>query len=219
MLRLFLVFLISLAAPAFAAADDPLPVPPELKAYLSRPQEEKIYYGMMKHQWQGLFKDCEDFYIRGTLVTVEKPPVFDSAGEAQSGAWKITSNVEGCGYKRRLNVQYVFDDKRKSRILLLPGTTITDFTLQHDSLQYAAIAMTDLEPADCTDIRYSNTEFVSYKDVPGTGKKDKASKAWDEQWTLLACGVTGVVTMHYIPDAAGTTIMARPSETVKVDTP
>jgi hypothetical protein len=46
------------------------------------------------------------------------------------------------------------------------------------------------------------------------GEPAGAGAPWDEKWTVRACGKKAVVTMHFVPDAKGTTINVTPKETV-----
>jgi hypothetical protein len=69
-----------------------------------------------------------------------------------------------------------------------------------------------LVPAGCDDYLFVDTAFEALKTAPA-GANDPP---WTEKWTIRACGVEGVVRMHFTPDAKGTQITVRIDETVRV---
>jgi hypothetical protein len=104
------------------------------------------------------------------------------------------------------------------RIALLPGTTIADARLQQDALIYAVMGMQNLMPSlDCKDIQYTNTSFVAFGEANPQVPPGRENRSWTEEWTMRACGVTGIVTMHFLPDATGTTISSGVGEARRVN--
>jgi hypothetical protein len=183
---------------------------PELKAFLSRPEEQQQFTGVMGNIWRSVVENCPSPAARGMNVVVEVAPKFDSSGTPISGRWTIVGQLEGCGKSRTLKVLYLFDSTDRKRVGLLPGTTIADVRLQQDALKYAVTAMAATRPKDCNSTKLINTKFIAFDGgkppVPAEGGKTP----WTEEWTMKSCGVTGVVDVRFVPKATvGTTIMAQ----------
>ena len=195
-----------------SAKADPIPISPELQAFLMRPEQKQAVTGMMGQQWRTIFENCTSAKLQGMNVLITTPPTFDSSGTPVSGEWRMLGRVEGCGETRILNVEYLFtQDGQMKRLALLPGTTSADLRLEHDALLFAAAGMAKLAPKDCKDIKYIDTKFIGFEDSgPTTGA---ARRPWKEEWTVRACGTTGIVTMHFAPDPTGTGIRAASNET------
>jgi hypothetical protein len=191
---------------------DPLLMSPELKSFLTRPEEKEAVLGLMGEQWRALFEDCRSPKLKTMNVVIGTAPKFDPDGMPTTGQWRVVGNVEACGQTRVLNVLYMFTpDGTMKRIALLPGTTIADVRLQRDALVYAAAGMAKLNPKDCKDIKYIDTTFIGFDEaVPASGSN---RRAWKEEWTLRTCGVTGIVTVHFTPNATGTNISVGLQET------
>jgi hypothetical protein len=193
-----------------ASAQPPRPMSPELEKFMSTPEQEAAVKTNARRNWDYLFPSCPKPFFEGARVIVHVPPTFDAAGQPVSGLWQLVSQVRGCGQARLLNAHYIADREQVKRVLTLSGTTIADPYLQMDSLDYAAMAMVKIAPDDCTDYKFTDTAFETF------GKAAGARPPWTERWTVQACGVEGVVRMHFAPDATGTQISASPDETVKV---
>jgi hypothetical protein len=212
-------FLRGLGAEAFvistAQAQQPIPMSPELKAFLTRPAEQQAYSNVMRQQWQAAVENCPTNVMKGLNVIVFVPPKFDSGGTPTSGTWRVVGQVEGCGQNRLLNVHYqVGPDGRMTRVGSLPGSTIADLRLQIDGLLYATQGMVKLMPAGCKDIKYVDTKFMAFQGpAPAT---PNGPRSWTEEWTVRACGVAGVVTMHFAPNATGVNILVNLGETRKI---
>ena len=199
-----------------AAKADPIPMSPELKAFLMRPEQRQAVIGEMGQQWRTIFENCPSPKLQGMNVLISTLPKLDSDGTPVSGEWRMVGRVEGCGETRILSVEYLFtQDGQMKRLALLPGTTVANLRLQHDALMYAAAGMAKLSPKDCKDIKDIDTKFVGFEDTGPTS--GAGGRPWTEEWTVRACGVTGIVTMHFAPDPTGTTIRASLSETRPVN--
>lgn len=197
------------------ATADPIPMSPELRAFMMRPDQQQAVSEIMAKQWRLVDNNCTSPKFLGMNVLVATPPNFDASGAPVSGNWRVLGRIEGCGAIRLFNVEYLFaSDGQMKRIGLLPGTTIADFRLQRDALMYAAMGMTKRAPKNCKDIQYQDTKFVGFADEGSNAIPGK--RPWKEEWTVRACGVTGIVTMHFTPDATGTNIMSSPNETREV---
>jgi hypothetical protein len=189
-----------------------IPMSPELKAFLMRPDQTQAVIGAMGQQWRTIFENCALPKLQGMNVLIVVPPTLDSSGTPVSGEWRMVGRMEGCGETRILSVEYLFaPDGQMKRLALLPGTTVANLRLQRDALMYAVTGMMKLSPKDCKDIKGIDTKFVGLEDTgPSTGA---GGRPWKEEWTMRACGVTGVVTMHFAPDPTGTSIRAALNET------
>ena len=211
-MRKVILLAVLLVGPVVALKADPIPMSPELKAFVTRPEQQQAVTGAMGQQWRALFENCPSPKLQGMNVLVGIAPKFDSGGTPVSGEWRMVGRVEGCGETRIFSVEYLFTpDGQMKRLTLLPGTTAADWRLQHDALVYAAGGMAKLAPKDCKDIKYTDTRFVGLGDqAPIT---ELGRHPWTEEWTVRACGVTGIVTMHFAPDGTGTNITSKPDET------
>jgi hypothetical protein len=142
--------------------------------------------------------------------------IISSSGTPISGEWRMIGRVAGCSEMRLLNVEYLFaPDGQMKAIALLPGTTAANLKLEHDGLTYAAVGMAKLAPKDCKDTKFVDTKFIGYQATDSTNSV--GSRPWTEEWTVRSCGVTGVVTMHFTPDATGTKISTNLNETRAVN--
>jgi hypothetical protein len=199
-----------------SAKADPIPMSPELKAFLMRPDQQQAVIGMMGQQWRTIFENCPSPKLQGMNVLITTPPKLDSSGTPVSGEWRMVGRVDGCGETRILNVEYLFTpDGQMKRLALLPGTTVANLRLQHDALIYAGAGMAKLTPKDCKDIKDIDTKFIAFDDT--STANGVSGHPWKEEWTVRACGVTGIVTMHFAPDATGTNIHASLNETRPVN--
>lgn len=213
---LFLMFCIGFVTLAQA---EPIPMPPELKDYLMRPEHENAVVGMMVQQWKAFVPDCPTHKLENTNVLISKLPEFDASGEPISGEWRIISHMSGCSETRMLSVLYYFAaDGTMKRIGLLPGTTIASPRLQVDSITYAVLAMHKLMPTpDCKDIVVANTEFAGFDKENASTNTTGDTHSSSEKWTMRTCGVTGVVTMHFVPNAKGMSIQTNLDETQRLN--
>jgi len=207
---------IAVAAALFCvpAQAQPISLSPELKAFLGRPEEQQAVVNMMARQWHQIVENCPSpTFQKGGMVSTAIPPTFDSSGTPISGRWRVVDRAEGCGESRTLSMEYYFaTDGQMRRTGTLPGTTIADLSLQRDALRYATLGMVKLISSDCKDVMYTDTKFIGFVDAAPVGGR----RPWTEEWTVRACGVTGIVTMHFTPDATGTGIRTSPNETRQV---
>jgi hypothetical protein len=215
---LLAIALLGLSSFAISVTADPIPLPPELKAFLLRPDQQQSFIGLMTQQWRGIMPNCASTQVKSANVFINSPPTFDQTGAPTSGAWHAVGQVEGCGETRVINIFYLFTkDGEMKRIAALPGTTIADLALQRDSLVYAAMGMAKIAPRDCKDTKFVNTRFVGFGAENPQAAQGRNNRAWTEEWTVRSCGVTGIVTMHFTPDATGTNINSSLNETRQVN--
>lgn len=194
----FTVPVIGFLCIAGVAQADPVPLSPDLKAFLLRPDQQQVIAEIMTRQWRSIFENCPSPTLAISGVTPEQASTFDQNGVPVSGRWHVNGHAEGCGESRVLGVEYMFTpDGQMRRIGTLPGATVADIALQHDSLTTAMLGMVKLAPQGCKDVRYIDTKFIGFE---GT---NSGRRPWTEEWTLRSCGVTGIVTMHFTPDVSG----------------
>lgn len=217
MQKFALLFLAFLAA-CHSAEAQLIPLPPELKAFLMRPEQQQGFIGSMARQWHTIIPNCASPQVKSTNVFIDSSPTFDQAGVPTSGAWHVASQVEGCGEIRTITVFYFFaKDGEMKRITGLPGTTIADSTLQRDALPYAIMSMAGIAPKNCNSTLFTNTRFVGFEQTSPQATPGPIKRAWTEEWTVWSCGVTGIVAVHFTPDATGTGITSIMNETRRVN--
>ncbi|MBS0219869.1 MAG: hypothetical protein JSR91_03920 [Proteobacteria bacterium] len=193
-------------------AQQPLPMSPELKAFLTRPEEQRQFGGMMNNVWRSVVENCPSPTARGMNVNVDVPPTFDSAWMPMSGQWTVIGRFEGCGKFRILRVVYQLGpNNRMRRVALLPGTTRSDLRLAQDATLHAVVAMVQIAPKDCKSTKIINTEYIGFDGGKTPPTAELTRTPWAEEWTVRACAIVGVVDMHFVPNSngIGTTIIAQ----------
>lgn len=206
--RLFSVFF-SLWFLSSAAAQPPAPptLSPELSAFLIRPEQQKAINESSVKAWFQQLPNCAEPKMTQRNVLIGQEPKFDAKGDPLSGRWSVVTRIEGCGEERIINLQYWFTpDGKLAASLRLPGTSIADLTLQKDAVLYAMSAMVNVAPRDCKEAPVINTQFKGRDSEEVLDANGAVRHPWTEEWTVRLCGVTGVIPMHFIPDATGTTI-------------
>lgn len=201
---------LSLMRPA-QAADATLP--PGLVMLLQRPEHRGELLAAAQSANQALPQPCKTgSYATTGEIGMLMPLKLDGDGKPVAGAWKEAITETGCGPARQLNALTVVQaDGRLVSYPMLPGTTITDPELQHDSVQYAAAGMGAMPPG-CDRGGVVDTSFVGVDGAPPGMRPEPGSdpKPWTERWTLQACSKRVVVGMKFTPDATGTGIEAIP---------
>ncbi len=194
---------------AISASAQTAPMSPELRAFVMRAEQQKAVIGAMMQQWRALAPECAAPELKKMNVAVIEAPIFDTAGNPTRGAWKMVGTLEGCGQSKVMNLRYWFGPEgRLMMSTTLPGTTHADPLLQKDALLHAQIAMVGLAPKDCKESAVIDTRFLRYGETIPNARPGFETRAWEEEWTLKACGVVGAVAIQFIPDATGTTISA-----------
>ena len=203
--------------PAIAADPPPIPMPPQLAAFLTEQNEQNLVKSQALRDWNGAVVDCGAPTLEGANVVIGVPPTFDKAGKPMSGEWRVITSLAGCGQSREFNLLYSFaPNGQMLRTGMLPGSSAADPILQRDALTHASTAMSRLTPPGCQDIRYLDTAFDAFG-PPGVGvPAGREARSWTEKWTIWACGVQGIVKLYFTPDARGTSISTRLGEMDKV---
>jgi hypothetical protein len=135
--------------------------------------------------------------VYGTIQT-------DANGTIVNAHWKETTDGVACGEKRSYVASVRIQDGKTAVVGLFPGQSAAGAVLQHESVQYAGIGA---GASGSCQVDVLETALPN-------GEPSGPSVPWDEKWTVRACGKRSVVTMHFVPDAKGTTINVTPKETV-----
>jgi len=148
-------------------------------------------------------------------VAIFAPVTVDAQGTATGGAWRERIVAKGCGKQRLLNVLTVVEAPGKlASAALLPGTTRADPQLQRDAMQYAVVAAGGPPPPSCKKAYVGDTKYIAAEGPVDRSLPPQFRTApWREEWTMVACETTAVVTLHFAPDASGTNIRVNLGET------
>jgi len=160
-----------------------------------------------------VFQKCPALKSDGSRVTILKAVNFAASGFPNTGFWKQSFPVSGCGNDTTLNVFFSATADEKVNILLgAPGDTRADYILQRDALKYARLGA-NLAARDCnpTSFEAKGTKYEEF-DMSGSPVKNaepyNGVRPWRETWTMIGCGHTIEVPVYYYPDAKGTQIVA-----------
>ena len=139
-----------------------------------------------------------------------KPISFGKDGFPNSGEWKQSFPVSGCGNDTILNFYFSANaDEKINTIIGLPGTTHTGTVLGRDAVSYANLGAS-LVVKDCKAFDVKNTRFEAYgapkPPVPDPGP-GHPRRPWWETWTMTGCGRTVDVPIDFVPDETGTRII------------
>jgi hypothetical protein len=186
-----------------------------VEAYLTRADQKEVQWLALLAAWNKATDKCETINVTKEQLRYIDPITFDAQGTPTSGIWKHTIFATGCGKSRTLNLFYVPDGSGNvQRIPGVPGSSGADLILQRDSITFVRAGVAPHIALDCGDVRLSDTEYLGPEGDPLPGAEDRP---WREYWTVNGCGIAVRVTMHFIPDATGTTIHVAPAETTRVE--
>jgi hypothetical protein len=162
---------------------------------------------------QAVFQKCSALKSDGSRVTILTPANFAASGFPNTGFWKQSFPVSGCGNDTTLNVYFSATADEKVNVLVgAPGDTHADYILQSDALKYARLGA-QLAANDCnaSGFEAKDTKFGGF-DMSDSPVKDAGSyngaRPWRETWTMIGCGHTIDVPVYYFPGAKGTQIVA-----------
>jgi hypothetical protein len=206
-----------MTGPALAADPPLIPMSPELRKFMSDPEEEKIVKAQALHDWNGTVSGCATPpTLDAANVVIGTPPTF-KAGKPVSGTWRVITRLSACGQAKNFSLLYAFaPNGQLLRLGMLPGSSAADPILQRDALIYANTAMSRLAPPGCKDFKYLDTAFEAFGAPGANVPAGREARPWTEKWKVRACGVEGIVKLYFTPDATGTAISARLDETIPV---
>jgi hypothetical protein len=182
----------------------------KMRAYLFSDGHKNLVSRVMATIPPTVFKRCPSLVSNGSNVNSLTPITFGEDGVPNSGAWKETFPVQGCGNDTVLNLYFsVANDGAKiNGIAGFPGSTHADLILQKDALHHAEIGANSLA-GNCAHFDVKNTRFeghgLSEPATPDPGASARF-RPWWETWTMVGCERTFDVMLDFMPDATGTTI-------------
>jgi hypothetical protein len=210
-----LILLAVLSANSAATAQDGSQYRDRIQAFLTRPDQAGLQSQLLVKAWGNSAGPCKSVNITRESLFYLTPITFDDRGTPLSGSWKHTIAAAGCGISRTLNLFYTADGSGNvNRFAGAPGTTGADLILQQDSIPHVLAGASPFIARDCKQIQLIDTEYVGTEPDPVPGSK---GSPWRERWTLSGCGAGARVTLHFIPEPAGTRISVNPAETQRVD--
>ncbi len=196
-------------APSTGAAPelDTTALPDTVRAYLNRPDHRQAVQVVAVQMFEKL-QACST----GTARPLDRPEYVSMAGVPKTapdgtlvqGMVKEGFTVSGCGKERIENVLTLAEKGQVKTLPGIPGTSIADPVLAHDSLPYAYRGILK-QVGDCKDIRFVDTKFDEFEGPPNPAAqlKDHGGRPWHETWTLDACGKLVDSELHFVPDDKG----------------
>lgn len=134
------------------------------------------------------------------------PLDFDEAGVLTHGEIKTRWQYRSCALPS-MNVWVVAIPGKAARAIGgLPGNSIGELLLQRDALMYAFMGAAAFIPPGCHYPQVVDTRFVRFEGPADPDAKGRIKRPWEEILSVEGCGARGDVTLHFIPDATGTTI-------------
>jgi hypothetical protein len=191
-------------------APRPGPVPAEVAAFAKTPAHAASVATTATETFNKLW-DC----TASTAAPADAVRIFPNLGPVTFGPTHVPVSgviservmVSGCGKSKIENVLTISDKAQSTVIAGMPGTTIADPALAHDSYtQVYQGAMTKL--GACKNVRFVDSAFGAFDGAPNPKAKFQVSQGrpWREIWTVNGCGTLVPVVVRFIPDATGTTI-------------
>lgn len=176
----------------------------------------EFYRGLINRAFSGLspvvFQRCPTLVSGGSRVTIIKPVSFGQDGFPNSGLWRQSFPISGCGNDTVLNFFfYAGADEKINTIIAFPGGTHADLLLQRDAKLYADIGAQAVSKG-CKTFVVKDTRFEGFgapnPPIPDPGpEKGIAHRPWWEKWTLVGCGHTIEVPVDFVPQSKGTQII------------
>jgi hypothetical protein len=162
--------------------------------------------GVYQDYESGLSTHCAKIEIN---MNTSQPKVYgsietDANGNIVNAHWKEITDGVACGEKRSYVASVTIQNGKSAVYGLFPGQSAAGAALQHDAVQYAG--------AGAGAVGTCQVDVLATS-LPN-GEPSSPKTPWDEKWTVRACGKRSIVTMHFVPDATGTTINVAPKETV-----
>ena len=205
------------AAPASPPAD---PVPASVPAsamsatnpqntlaqFVTHPDYQAAIIATARSQLDRVPNACKKAVFRATGETTVLSPIRFSDGKPYLGAWSEKIAASGCGPLQTLNVLTVARaEGPQSHVAMMPGDTHTDPLMQKTALQYAQAVAIRAAPRSCKEQAFIDTRFDGYTGLPNAEVRDgRDGRAWEETWTVSACGTLYDIHLLFTPNATGT---------------
>lgn len=201
--------------PAFA--QDPPPVSAQFAAYLKSPEYESLLIGHTVQAERVVFPACQDVaLVQHGLGQVAQPPSFRGDIHPIAGEWLDHVLVDRCGTRAMENMLVMaVDGAAPAIVALLPGATVTGPQLQHDATAIAFQSAAAQAKKSGNDVALCgqkprlvviDTQLDGVTSAAQTDAKGElVAGAWDETWTVRACGQPVAVPLHFAANGAGGT--------------
>lgn len=206
-MRIFVLVITACLSHAAFAQQDPSANPPrQYQMIRSSDSYRQAVVATYQEYENSLSTHCAkiDLNMNTSEAKILAPFQTDAQGKILNGHWKEFTEGNACGEKRLYNASVTIKDGKPEVAPLFPGHSHARTVLQHDAVQYAAIGAG--AGNGCM------ADVIDTALPAGEPANDKAP--WVEKWTVRACGKKSLVTMHFAPDATGTTITVSPKESV-----
>jgi hypothetical protein len=177
-----------------------------LANFVTRPDYQAAIIATGKGQAEHAPGTCPAAKFQATGEVNVLAPVRFNNGKPISGAWSEKIATTGCGALRTLNVLTVAHAEGDPvHIAMMPGDTHTDPLMQKTALQYAQAVAVRAAPRGCKEQAFVDTQFDGYTGLPNPEVRDgRDGRAWEETWTVSACGTLYDIHLLFTPNANGT---------------
>jgi hypothetical protein len=184
------------------------PVEPQMTVatFVTQPEYRTAIVTVAKAQLEHVPGNCPSAKFEPTGEVSVLAPVRFKIGKPYTGAWSEKIATSGCGAVRTLNVLTIaHPDADPAHIAMMPGDTHTDPLMQKTALQYAQAVAVRAAPRGCKEQAFVDTRFEGYNGLPNPEVRDgRDGRAWEETWTVSACGTLYDIHLLFTPNANGT---------------
>jgi hypothetical protein len=177
-----------------------------LANFVTQPDYQAAIIATGKGQVEHVPGTCPAAKFQATGEVGVLAPVRFNKGKPASGAWSEKISVTGCGALRMLNVLTIAHPEGDPvHIAMMPGDTRTDPLMQKTALQYAQAVAVRAAPRNCKEQAFVDTKFEGFTGLPNPEVRDgRDGRAWEETWTVSACGTLYDIHLLFAPNANGT---------------
>jgi hypothetical protein len=175
-------------------------------AYVQSPETRQRLKDIATKWDAELGQACKEPYVIDPMrdgLSVLRPIETTEAGQPPvEGVWRIQFTAQRCGGERSFSVLGIaVPGKPVHHVNLLPGKSITDFSLMRDTLNAVVPSYKGMVQAQqgktCSDFAITDTQVTTppaSTDVPSR---------FEEAWTLRYCGEVKTFPICYAPREAG----------------
>ncbi len=175
--------------------------------FVAQPAYQAAIIAIGKGQLEHVPGGCPGAQFQPTgQAAVLSPVRFNNEGKPITGAWMEKIATTGCGPVRAVNVLSVAHPNGETmNIAMMPGDTHTDPLMQKNALQYAQAVAVRAAARGCKEQAFIDTTFDGYTGLPNPEIRDgRDGRAWEETWTVSACGTLYDIHLLFTPNANGT---------------
>jgi hypothetical protein len=173
----------------------------QLKKFIVSDTHKYLVARAFAHVPPDVFQRCPTLVSKGSNITIIRPVSFRPDGRPNTGAWRESFPVSGCGNDTTFHIYFfVNKDEKIDTFVAVPGETRADPTLQKDALVYAMLGATSAAKT-CKTFNVKNSRF------DGLDTANNKIRSWRETWTMVGCNRTFDVPLTFSPsDRGGTDI-------------